>query len=69
VEKGNMERKKIKKKKKLDSGLVHKDLWRRKWLPTAVFLPEKSHRQTSWQATVQRVRHDLMTKQQQIGFC
>ena len=61
--------KKLEERNNWDSRLAHKDPWRRKWLPTPVFLPEKSHRQTSWQAIVQRVRHDLMTKQQQIGFC
>ena len=44
--------------------------WRRKWQPTPVFLPEKSHRQRSlvghsvWGC--KRVRHDFMTKQQQM---
>ena len=35
--------------------------WRRKWQPTPVFLPGKSHRQRSQWATVHvvtRVRHD-----------
>jgi len=35
--------------------------WRRKWQPTPVFLPEKSHGRAAWQVTVrrsQRVRHD-----------
>ena len=42
--------------------------WRRKWLPTAVFLPGISHGQrrlmgySSW--SHKRVRHDLVTKQQ-----
>ena len=39
--------------------------WRRKWQPTSVFLPGKSHGQEAWQATVHgvaRVRHDLATK-------
>ena len=27
--------------------LAREDLWRRKWQPTLVFLPEKSHRQRS----------------------
>ena len=41
-------------------------LWRRKWQPTLVFLPGKSHGQRSlagyspWGC--QRVRHDLVTK-------
>ena len=29
--------------------------WRRAWQPTPVFLPGKSHRQRSWQATVHGV--------------
>ena len=43
--------------------------WRRKWQPTPVFLPRKSQRQWSlagycpWGC--KRVRHDLLTKQQQ----
>ena len=47
---------------------VRKIPWRRKWQPTPVFLPGKSHRQSSlegyspWDC---RVRHELMTKQQQ----
>ena len=42
-----------------------KILWRRKWKPTPVFLPGKSHRQWSRVATVHgvaRVVHDLVTK-------
>ena len=44
--------------------------WRRKWQPTSVFLPGKSHRQKSlvgyspWGHT--RVGHNLATKQQQL---
>ena len=44
---------------------VGKILWRRKWKPTPVFLPGKSHRQWSRVATVHgvaRVVHDLVTK-------
>ena len=44
---------------------VRKILWRRKWQPTPVFLPGKSHEQRSLAATVHavaRVRHDLVTK-------
>ena len=43
--------------------------WRRKWQPTPVFLPGKSHGQRSlagyspWGC--KRIRHDLVTKQQQ----
>ena len=43
--------------------------WRKKWQPTPVFLPGKSHRQRSlvgyspWGC--QRIRHDLVTKHQQ----
>ena len=42
--------------------------WRRKWHPTPVFLPGKSHRQRNlvgyspWDH--KRVRHDLASKQQ-----
>ena len=45
---------------------VRKSLWRRKWQPTPVFLPGKSHGQrslagySSWDH--KRVRHDLATK-------
>ena len=44
-------------------------LWRRKWQPTAVFLPGKSHEQrilagySLWDS--KRVRHNLADKQQQ----
>ena len=44
---------------------VGKILWRRKWPPTPVFLPEESHGQRSLQATIHgvaRVGHDLATK-------
>ena len=43
--------------------------WRRKWQPTPVFLPGKSHGQRSlvgyspWGS--QKSRHDLVTKEQQ----
>ena len=49
--------------------LVSKSLWIRKWQPTKVFLPGKSHEQGSlagyrpWGS--QRVGYDLITKQQQ----
>ena len=40
--------------------------WRRKWKPTPVFLPGKSHGQRSLQFMgLQRVTHDLATKQHQ----
>ena len=45
---------------------VRKILWRRKWQPTPVFLPEESHGQRNragyspWEVT--RVGHDLVTK-------
>ena len=42
--------------------------WRRKWQPTPVFLPEKSHGR-AWQATVPgvaTVRHNLATKWQHV---
>ena len=45
-------------------------VWRRKWQPTPVFLPGKSHQQRSMAGYIQsmgsqRVRYDLATKQQQ----
>ena len=62
----------------VDSGSIDpragKIPWRRKWLPTSVFLPGKSHGQRNlgspspWGC---RVRHDLSAKQQQqqaLGF-
>ena len=45
--------------------------WRRKWQPTPVFLPEKSHRQrslagySSWGG--KRIEHDLVAVQQVEG--
>ena len=60
---------------RLDSW-VGKILWRRKWQPTLVFLPEKSHGQRSLvgygQQGHKRVRYDLVTEQQQdlyTWFC
>ena len=48
---------------------IRKISWRRKWQPTSVFLPGKSHIQRSLvgysQWGVKRVRHDLATQQQQ----
>ena len=47
--------------------------WRRKWQPTPVFLPGKSHRQRSlvgyspWGC--KRVGHNLATKQQTTNTC
>ena len=44
--------------------------WRRKWQPTPVCLPGKSHRQRSLEGHslrgCKRVRHDFMTKQQEM---
>ena len=37
---------------------VGKIPWRKKWLPTPVFLPGESHRQRSLFVGSQRVRHD-----------
>ena len=37
--------------------------WRRKWLPTPVFLPGKSHRQRSLGATVHEVTKELDTSE------
>ena len=54
----------------MGSILVGKTPWRRKWQSTPVFLPGKSHRQRRlagycpW--SHKRVRHNLVTKQQQI---
>ena len=53
---------------------VWKVPWRRKWQPTPVFLPGKSHGQRSlagYSPGVVRVRHDLVPKkqQQQITHC
>ena len=52
---------------------VGKSRWRRKWLPTPVFLPGKSHGPMSLAGYSQwchkRVRHDLVTEQQyQLGL-
>ena len=48
--------------------LKKKTNWRRKWQPTPVFLPGKSHRQSSLAGYspwgLKRVGHDLATKQQ-----
>ena len=49
---------------------VQKSPWRRKWQSTPVFLPGKSHGQRSLEGYcpwgLKRVRHDLVTKQQQM---
>ena len=51
---------------------VGKIPWRRKWQPTPVFLPGKSHGQRSLACYSQwgckRVGHDLVIKQQQQQF-
>ena len=52
---------------------VGKIPWRRKWQPTPVFLPGKSHGQRSLEGYslsigLQRVEHDLTTKQQKQQF-
>ena len=48
---------------------VGKFLWKRKWQPNSVFLPEKSHGQRSLvddsPCVHKRVRHELASKQQQ----
>ena len=48
---------------------VGKICWRRKWLPTPIYLSGKSHRQRSLMSYspwgCKRVEHDFMTKQQQ----
>ena len=38
---------------------VWKIPWRRKWQPTPVSLPEKSHRQRDWRAAVYGVTNSL----------
>ena len=46
---------------------VGKIPWKRKWQPTLIFFPNKSHGQRCLKASVHvvaRVGHDLMTKQQ-----
>ena len=47
---------------------VRKILWKRKWQPTLVFLPEKSHGQMNLSGYnplgCKKVKHDLATKQQ-----
>ena len=43
--------------------------WRRKWQPTSIFLPGKSHGErslTGYSPWVHKVRHDLVSKQQQL---
>ena len=51
---------------------VRKPPWKRKWKPTPVFLPGKSHEQRSLEGYSpwghKTVRHDLATKQQQQSF-
>ena len=41
------------------------DPWRRKWTPTPVFLPEQEEPRGLQYMGLQRVRYDLVTKQQQ----
>ena len=53
---------------------VRKIPWRRRWQPTVVFLPGKSHGQRSRAGYIQAIgsqknRHDLVTKQQQQSPC
>ena len=47
--------------------------WGRKWQPSPVFLPGKSHGQRSLESSSpwghKRVKHDLATKQQQNNLC
>jgi len=47
-------------------------LWRKKWQPTPVFLPRKSHGQMSLEGYSpwghKRAGHNLVTKQQQQTF-
>ena len=58
-----------------DAGSTHwveKISWRKKWQPTPVFLPGKSHRQRSLAGYSpwghRRVGHDLVTKQQECNL-
>ena len=53
------------------SSLGWEDPWRREWQPTPLLWPEKSYGQRSLVQSVgpQRVRHDLVTKQQQLLLC
>ena len=47
---------------------VGKIPWRRKWQPTAIFLPGKSHRRRSlagYSPWSRKVRHNLVTKHEQ----
>ena len=44
------------------SWAIHSMTWRRKWQPTPVFLPGKSHGQRSTVHAVAGVGHDLVTK-------
>ena len=47
---------------------VRKILWRRKWLPAPVFLPEKSHGPGKLQSIgSQRVRHDSKLNSEQLS--
>ena len=50
---------------------VGKTAWRRKWLPTPVFLPGKLHGQRSLEGYIpwggKSVRHNLVTKRQPQG--
>ena len=45
--------------------LVGKMPWKRKWQPSPVFLPGKSHGQRSLAGSKKRVRKDFVTKKQQ----
>ena len=38
--------------------------WRRKWLPTPVFLPEEFHGRVAWRATVHGVTKESDTTEQ-----
>ena len=48
---------------------VGKIPWRRKWQPTPVFLPRKSHGQRSLAGYSIRAGHDLATEQQHVHLC
>ena len=52
--------------------VIHIYIWRRKWQPTPVFLPGKSHGQRSWEGyspwNCKRVGYDLVTEYAHMSF-
>ena len=47
---------------------IRKIPWRRKWQPTPVFLPKKSHGQRNWQATVHEAANSQTQHKLHKGF-